>query len=74
VRGTPTSLGEGAEKQARLLPHLKMKSFSIKIDFKQKVKAADEEEAISLAIEEMISLFEAGHAEEFVSVELEEQD
>jgi len=51
-----------------------MKSFSIKIDFKQKVKAADEEEAISLAIEEMISLFEAGHAEEFVSVELEEQD
>lgn len=49
-----------------------MKSFKVKINFSQKVKAADEEEAISLLIEELISLFESGETEEFITVSQEE--
>lgn len=66
-------MGEGEpDRRTSPSPSEKMKSFKVKINFSQKVKAADEEEAISLSIEELISLFESGETEEFITVSQEE--
>lgn len=45
-----------------------MKRYTVAIKHKSSVKAADEEEAVAVAIEELIGLYEAGELDEAIIV------